>query len=103
MDDRERLSLRRLQDVKHSNMTEAKYGFDDKETAERLRDILAERHPDEKFEVEVHSRSRMKDTLTWGVVRYVPYCEAMPWRCTGFVDFMHDPEAGDLLVLTRIG
>jgi hypothetical protein len=74
-------------------MTEAKYGFEDKGTAERLRDILAERHPDERFEVDAHSRSMMNYPLTWGVVRYVPYCKAMPWRCTGFVDFMYSEYA----------
>jgi hypothetical protein len=75
------------------------YGFETKQEAETRAAVLREQEPDNRFEVEPHSwfervPTRFSDgaineaaARTWGVVMYVPYCDAMPWRCTGFVWF----------------
>jgi hypothetical protein len=68
----------------------AKYGLGGKETAEAARAKLQEAFPEEKFTVDAHSWLG-NQPLSWGVCRYVPYCEAMPFRNTGFVDFL-EPE-----------
>jgi hypothetical protein len=73
------------------------YGFDTKEEAESLKKKLTAAEPQNKFTLEPHSwlpgfPTRFSDgsinelaAKTWGVVRYTPYCEKMPWRNEGFV------------------
>lgn len=69
------------------------YGFADKAIAEEKANDLQKRNPTERYEVGMHKHletniwGRGDKTVTWGVKRYVPYCEAMPWRFDGFVWF----------------
>ena len=86
------------------------YGFETKEDAESLMAKLRAQEPENKFVVAPHSwlpgfptrlnGPKQKSVMgyeeflvneeaarTWGVVRYTPYCEQMPWRCAGFVWF----------------
>jgi hypothetical protein len=75
------------------------YGFNSKQEAIVRADKLRVTEPNNRFTVEPHSwlpgfNARLSDgsinelaARTWGVVRYEPYCEVMPWRCTGFVWF----------------
>jgi hypothetical protein len=49
---------------------------------------LNRRNDGNRYEVAAHSWTAYGNyPLTWGVVRYVPYCDAMPWRHDGFVWF----------------
>jgi hypothetical protein len=64
-------------------MYKAKYGFESKAIAERCQAKLQEQYPEHRYEVALHDSRRR----TWGVMRYVPYCDKMPLRCTGFIDF----------------
>ncbi len=75
------------------------YGFVDKSRAEELAARLREEEPQCKFEVAPHSWNaglpiRFSDgsinelaARSWGVMRWAPYCEAVPWRNDGFVWF----------------
>lgn len=75
------------------------YGFLTKEEAEARLRILQEREPSNKFEVTPHSwieglPTRFPDdrvnelaARTWGVVRWEPYTDTVPWRNAGFVWF----------------
>ena len=75
------------------------YGFASKGQAEERAEKLRVSEPENKFVVSPHSwlpglPTRMSDdsinelaARTWGILRYVPYCEQMPWRLTGFVWF----------------
>lgn len=70
------------------------YGFASKEIAEANRADLASRYPQNRYEVAAHRYSdglglwqSSVTPMTWGVMEYVPYCDAMPERCTGFVWF----------------
>jgi hypothetical protein len=40
-----------------------------------------------RYVVQPHSWYPSGNSRTWGVVRIVPYCEAMAWRFDGFVWF----------------
>ena len=72
------------------------YGFENKKTAETKAAELARRAPTEKYEVSAHRYSAANVPLTWGVIRYAPYCDAMPWRCCGFVWFCTENQEGAL-------
>jgi hypothetical protein len=69
------------------------YGSTDKAVAISKAAELRYRDAVNRYEVHAHSYSdswltgKQSVPLTWGVVRYVPYCDAMPWRCAGFVRF----------------
>jgi hypothetical protein len=65
------------------------YGFTDKATAILKAEELRRKDTVNKYEVHAHSftDSWLRVPLTWGVVKYVPYCDAMPWRLDGFVWF----------------
>jgi hypothetical protein len=69
------------------------HGLSDKATAQSKAVELAQRNPTNRYEVSAHRYSDNtwvggpSTPLTWGVVCYAPYCDAMPWRCLGFVWF----------------
>jgi hypothetical protein len=54
---------------------------------------LARRNPQNRYAVAMHKHpetniwGRGDRSVTWGVLCYVPYCEAMPYRLEGFVWF----------------
>lgn len=70
------------------------YGFDTRAEAQRQADRLTALHPEQRFEVALHKHrefniwtGRTDFEVTYGVKRFVPYCDAMPERFDGFVWF----------------
>jgi hypothetical protein len=69
------------------------YGFADKMLAQEKASKLQKstsfggQQSSTRFVVQPHSWTVTGLPLTWGVGRYVPYCEAMPERFDGFVWF----------------
>jgi hypothetical protein len=70
------------------------YGFESKEVAEtKAKELRAStsfggQQSSTRFVVMPHSYSVSGVPLTYGVGRYVPYCEKMPERFDGFVWFL---------------
>ena len=69
------------------------YGFSDQVDAMTRAQALRAQHPENRYEVAVHKHAerslwgRENKTVKYGVLCYVPYCDAMTWRCDGFVWF----------------
>ncbi len=64
------------------------YGIaESKERAEELATTLRVNHPENCYLASPHEWYPNNTPKKWGVVRYIPYCEQMPWRCDGFVWF----------------
>lgn len=64
------------------------YGFSDESFAASKIAKLAAREPENRFVVAPHSWCAYGNVpKTWGVIRYVPYILAMPWKLDGFVWF----------------
>jgi hypothetical protein len=52
-----------------------------KEKAEAFAAYMRELVPHNRFEVQMYDHSRN----VYGVVRYTPFCQQVPWRCSGFI------------------
>lgn len=64
------------------------YGFADGMTAATKCAELIAKNDGNRYVVAPYSWAAYSNIpLTWGVQRYVPYCEAMPERLEGFVWF----------------
>jgi hypothetical protein len=68
------------------------YGFNSQHEAQAQANVLSVRYPENHYEVAPHryaERSYKPNDIavTWGVKRYVPYCDEMSWRLDGFVWF----------------
>jgi hypothetical protein len=68
------------------------YGFANQDEAQTRATALSARYPENRYEVAPHRYAERSYgpngiAVTWGVKRYVPYCDAMPWRLDGFVWF----------------
>lgn len=78
------------------------YGLPTEEIAKQASERLWAEFPNRKYVVEPYAkRCQTMDKYirqghkppileSWGVVEFVPYCEAMPMRCLGFVWFRND-------------
>lgn len=69
-----------------------RYGTTDKAKAEAKAEELQKQYPANKYEVAIHDHAsrglfsrQPQRPVTWGVLRFIPYCEKMPFRCDGFV------------------
>jgi hypothetical protein len=74
------------------------YGFESQAEAEVRAARLRLLHPGNRYVVALHKHpemniwtGKMDQTVTYGVQRWVPYCEAMPEKFDGFVWFWNPP------------
>ena len=69
------------------------YGFADRALAVIKADELRRRDTTNRYEVAIHKHpesniwGRGDKSVTYGVVRYIPYIPAQPWKLDGFVWF----------------